>query len=55
MKRASRVALIALVSTTVYLLAFFEVLPVPLLSDEITQQILPVVSPSCSCGIRMQC
>jgi dolichyl-phosphate mannosyltransferase polypeptide 3 len=44
MKRASRVAIIALVSTTIYLLAFFQVLSLPLVGDEIAQQILPVVS-----------
>jgi dolichyl-phosphate mannosyltransferase polypeptide 3 len=41
---ASRVALLFLFSTFLYLLSFFQVLSVPLVEDKIAQQILPVVS-----------
>jgi hypothetical protein len=44
MARAHRVALIATVLTSIYLLAFFSVLPVPFLGEEVVQEILPVVS-----------
>jgi hypothetical protein len=44
MTRGGRVALLFLVFTILYILAVFRVLPVPLVEDEIAQQILPVVS-----------
>jgi len=44
MTRATRVAIVSLLFTTIYLLAFFQVLSLPLVDDEIAQQILPVVS-----------
>lgn len=43
MTRASRVVIIIFLSTTIYLLAFFQVLYLPLVGDEIAQQILPVI------------
>jgi dolichyl-phosphate mannosyltransferase polypeptide 3 len=46
MTRGGRVALLFLVFTILYILAFFQVLRVPLVEDKIVQQILPVVGPS---------
>lgn len=44
MTRGARVLLVFLFFTVLYLLAFFQVLSIPLLEDQIAQQILPVVS-----------
>lgn len=44
MARAHRVAFIVTAFTTFYLLAFFQILSVPLVDDDIVQEILPVVS-----------
>lgn len=43
MTRAKRFAGYSVVLTVVYLLAFFSVIPVPLLEEETAQQLLPVV------------
>ncbi len=45
MTRAKRFAGYSVVLTVVYLLAFFSVIPVPLLEEETAQQLLPVVRP----------
>lgn len=43
MARAHRVALIATPTTALYLLLFFNLVPVPLLDAKIAEQILPVI------------
>ncbi|KAF8224874.1 dolichol-phosphate mannosyltransferase subunit 3 [Tricholoma matsutake] len=43
MTRGARVLLVFLFFTVLYLLAFFQVLSIPLLEDQIAQQILPVL------------
>jgi len=43
MTRAQRFAVIASILTTLYILAYFAILPVPLLSEEVTNEVLPVV------------
>ena len=43
MTRANRFAGYSAILTTLYLLAFFSILPVPLLEEETVQQLLPVV------------
>jgi hypothetical protein len=43
MTRAKRFVGYSAVLTTLYLLAFFSIVPVPLLEEETTQQLLPVV------------
>lgn len=44
MTRASRLGMIASFFTTLYLLAFFQILSVPLVDNKEVQEILPVVS-----------
>ena len=44
MTRGGRVMLAFLFFSTLYLLAFFQVLSLPLVEDKIAEQILPVVS-----------
>lgn len=44
MTRAQRFAVLAAVLTTLYFVAYFAILPVPLLSEDTKNQILPVVS-----------
>jgi len=44
MARAHRLALLTAFFTTLYLLALFQVLPVPLVPDGVLQEVLPVVS-----------
>lgn len=44
MARAHRLALITTFFTTLYLLAFFEVVAVPLIDEKIVREVLPVVS-----------
>lgn len=44
MTRAQRVAVISTVFISLYLLAFFEILQVPLVDGTVVQEILPVVS-----------
>ncbi|KAF9459682.1 dolichol-phosphate mannosyltransferase subunit 3 [Collybia nuda] len=43
MARAHRVAIITTVFSVLYLLAFFQVLAVPLMDDRIVEEILPVI------------
>ena len=43
MTRAKRFAGYSSVLTALYLLAFFSIIPVPLLEEETAQQLLPVV------------
>lgn len=43
MTRAQRVVTISAISVTLYFLAFFAILPIPLLSQETTDKVLPVV------------
>jgi len=45
MTRATRVALWLSIISAAHLLALFEFIPVPFLSEEHAEQILPVVSP----------
>jgi len=52
MTRAARVAITSLFLTTVYLLAFFQVLSLPFVGDKIALQILPVVS-GCLLGMSV--
>ncbi|TFK56833.1 dolichol-phosphate mannosyltransferase subunit 3 [Heliocybe sulcata] len=43
MTRATRLLVTSTILTTLYLLAFFSVLPVPFIEDSVTEQILPVL------------
>ncbi|KIY50991.1 dolichol-phosphate mannosyltransferase subunit 3 [Fistulina hepatica ATCC 64428] len=43
MTRAQRAAVATALCTSIYVLAFFEVVSVPFLEDSISQQILPVL------------
>jgi dolichyl-phosphate mannosyltransferase polypeptide 3 len=43
MTRAQRLALITTILTTLYLLAFFAVVPVPFVDAALVQEILPLV------------
>jgi dolichol-phosphate mannosyltransferase subunit 3 len=43
MARAHQVALIVTVFISIYLLAFFTIIPIPFLDEKVVQQILPVV------------
>lgn len=43
MTRAQRIAVISTILTALYLLAFFEILQVPLVEGAVVQEILPVV------------
>jgi len=45
MTRAKRFAGYSVVLTALYLLAFFSIIPVPLVEEETAQQLLPVVRP----------
>lgn len=44
MARAHRLALLTSFFTTLYLLAYFTIVPVPLVDAEVVQQVLPYVS-----------
>lgn len=43
MTRAQRVLTISAISATLYFLALFAILPVPFVSDETAEKVLPVV------------
>ena len=45
MTRAKRFTGYSVVFAALYLLAFFSIIPVPLLEEETAQQLLPVVRP----------
>lgn len=45
MARAHRLGLITSLLSTIYLLAFFQVLAVPFVEETVVQEILPLVSP----------
>ena len=44
MTRATRLATFATLGTTLYLLIWFSILPMPLLDDQVKDEIMPVVS-----------
>ena len=53
MARAHRIGLVTVLVAAVYLLATFNVVPLPFLGEEVRRQILPLVRDHCFCFTRV--